>query len=145
MFLAVMFVVGRIFPPTQTLTTPATTAVVPNPAAPTTSRTGIGENTTVREAKGFWPCGSTPEAYDELMKWATHGDNPELKRAMGATRSIALSGGMQVKILDIGFGKRRVRVLTNDAGQTYLKDEQGVFPADVRIGRECWITAEALH
>jgi len=43
---------------------------------------------------------------------------------------------MSVKILGVGFGKRKVRVLTNDAGETYLKDDQGVFAADPRIGRE---------
>lgn len=104
----------------------------------------IGETATVRQGGGFWPCGSTTEAFDELMKWAALGDNAEVKRTMVTTRSFALYGGMSVKILDFGFGKRKVRVLTNDAGQTYVKDDQGVFPADPRIGRECWVVSEAL-
>jgi len=78
------------------------------------------------------------------MKWAVRGDNAEVKRTLVKTRSIGIVGGMQVKILDFGFGKRKVRVLTNDAGEAYLKDEQGVFPADPRIGRECWVAAEAV-
>jgi hypothetical protein len=60
------------------------------------------------------------------------------------TGSIGLDGGMKVKILDTGIGKRQVRVLTNDAGDAYLKDEQGEFPADPRIGRECWVVSEAV-
>jgi hypothetical protein len=51
---------------------------------------------------------------------------------------------MKVKILDVVLGKRRVRVLTNYAGETYLKDEQGSFLADPRIGRECWVVSEAV-
>jgi hypothetical protein len=105
---------------------------------------GIGESATVRSAYGFWPCGSNPEAFSELMKWAVRGDNPEVKRTMRATRSFGLVGGMRVKILDVGFGRRRVRVLTNSAGEAYLKDEEGSFAADPRIGRECWVVSEAL-
>jgi hypothetical protein len=108
------------------------------------SRAYIGETVTVQHDKGFWPCGSTPQAFDELMKWTVRGDNAEVKRTMARTRSIAVNGGMKVKILDLAFGKRKVRVLTNDAGEALLKDEQGVFPADPRIGRECWVVAEAL-
>jgi hypothetical protein len=78
------------------------------------------------------------------MRSAVRGDNAELKRTLVKTRSIGIDGGMKVKILDFGFGKRKVRVLTNDAGETHLKDEQGVFPADPRIGRECWVVSEAL-
>jgi len=112
------------------------------PASPGTA--GIGETVTVRQSSGFWPCGSTTEAFGELMKWAVRGDNAEVKRTLVKTRSIGIVGGMQVKIQDFGFGKRKVRVLTNDAGEAYLKDEQGVFPADPRIGRECWVVSEAL-
>ena len=54
------------------------------------------------------------------MKWAVRGDNPELKQAMVKTHSFALNGGMSVKILDLGFEKRRVRVLTNSEAQEEL-------------------------
>jgi len=116
-----------------------------NPSAPASSSTaGIGETVTVRQGNGYWPCGSTTEAFDELMKWSVRGDQAEIKRTLVKTGSIGIDGGMKVKILDFGFGKRKVRVLTNDAGEAYLKDEQGVFPADPRIGRECWVVSEAL-
>jgi hypothetical protein len=114
------------------------------PQASTPSTAAVGDTVTVRKGNGFWPCGSTKEAFDELMKWSVRGDNDEIKRTMRITRSFALDGGMQVKVLDVGFGKRKVRVMTNDAGEAYLRDEQGTFPADPRIGRECWVVAEAL-
>lgn len=76
------------------------------------------------------------------MKWAVRGDNAEVKRTLVKSRSIGLAGRMKVKILDFGFGRRRVRVLTNSAGQAFLRDKQGTFPADLRIGRECWVVAE---
>ena len=78
------------------------------------------------------------------MKWAVRGDMGEVRRTLMRTGSIGLDGGMKVKILDTGIGKRQVRVLTNDAGDAYLKDEQGEFSADPRIGRECWVVSEAV-
>jgi len=113
-------------------------------ATPSPSKAEVGETVTVRQANGFWPCGSTTQAFDDLMKWAVRGDNAGVRRSMNLTRSIGLNGGMSVKILDIGLGKRKVRVLSDTVGETYLRDEQGVFPADPRIGRECWVGVEAL-
>src|ERR1022692_3383957 len=151
-FAAVSFIVRQFQkPPTPTMRydgfaaqTPAAAPTAPTPPTPPASRASTGETTTVRKAKGFWPCGSTPEAYDELMKWAGLGDNTEVKYTLVKTRSIGIDGGMRVKILDIAFGKRRVRVLTDDAGAVTVKDEKGVsLLADSRIGRECWVTADA--
>jgi len=82
-----------------------------------------------RRGEGFWPCGSTTDAFDELMKWAVRGDMGEVRRTLMKTGSIGLDGGMKVKVLDTGIGKRQVCVLTNSAGEAQLKDEQGVFPA----------------
>lgn len=113
----------------------------------TALNTGIGDTATVRQGQGFWPCGSTPDALEELMKWAARGDKEAVTRTLFKTKSIGIVGGMQVKILDSrGFLsiQRRVRVLTNDAGEARLKDEQGEFSADPRIGRECWVASEAL-
>jgi hypothetical protein len=118
--------------------------VPPEPAATSYRAGDIGETVTVRHGTGFWPCGSTTEAFNELMKWAVQGDNGEVKRTLVKTGSIGLVGGMHVKVIDVGFGKRKVRVLTNDAGETTLTDEQGAFPADPRIGRECWVVSEAV-
>ena len=78
------------------------------------------------------------------MKWAVRGDNEEMKRTMRATHSIGLTSNLRVKVLDTGFGKRRVRVVSDREGNVYLKDEKGQFLADPRIGRECWVVTEAL-
>lgn len=91
-------------------------------ATPSPSKAEVGETVTVRQANGFWPCGSTTQAFDDLMKWAVRGDNAEVRRTMNLTRSIGLNGGMSVKILDIGLGKRKVRVLSDTVGETYLRD-----------------------
>jgi hypothetical protein len=99
---------------------------------------------TVVEGHGFWPCGATAAAYDELMRWTVRGDIAEVRRTLNRTRSIGLVGGMQVKVLGAGFGRRKVRVLTNSTGQSRLSDVQGEFSADSRIGRECWVVTEAL-
>jgi hypothetical protein len=93
-----------------------------SPPAP--GATGIGDTATVRQGDGSWPCGSTTEALDELTKWAVRGDEEEVARTLIKTGSVSLAGGIRVKILDIGFGKRKVRVLSND--------------------RECWLASEAL-
>ena len=77
------------------------------------------------------------------MKWTARGENAEVKRTLLKISSVGLDGGMKVKILDTEFGKRKVCVLTNYSGEAYLKDEQGVFPADPRKGRECWVVSEA--
>ena len=118
-----------------------------SPPSPSPSTTGIGETVTVRQSNGFWPCGSTTEALDELTKWAVRGDSAEVRRTLFKTRSIGIDGGMKVKILDTrGFliQQRKVRVLTNSAGEAYGRDEQGQFPADPRIGHECWVDSQAL-
>jgi hypothetical protein len=104
----------------------------------------IGDTAIVAEGHGYWPCGSSREALDEMLKWYARKDEAEIKRTMGRTRSIGIVGGMRVKIIDSGFGERKVRVLTNDAGESVLRDEKGSFPADPRIGRECWVVSEAV-
>jgi hypothetical protein len=104
----------------------------------------IGETAIVIGATGYWPCGSSESAFDELVKWAALHDEAETKRTMVRTHSIAVLGGMQVKVLESHIGMRKIRVLTNDAGEGYLRDEKGVFASDSRIGKECWIAPEAL-
>ncbi len=125
---------------------PGTSRPAPSHTPPTATPgpVGAGITATVVEGRGFWPCGSTTAAYDELMKWSVRGDMAEVRRTLTRTRSIGIVGGMKVKVLDIGFGRKKIRVLTNSAGQSTLRDEQGVFSADPRIGRECWVVSEAL-
>jgi hypothetical protein len=61
---------------------------------------------------------------------------------MVRTHSLGLTPGLQVKILGVGLGKRRVRVLG-----LYGQDDDGsyrLFADDPRTGRECWVVSEAL-
>ena len=130
--LGLLFSVAR----TRTAGTPAS-----NDPPPTVV---IGENAKVKGASGYWPCCSSEAAFDELIKWAGLHDEAELKRTLARTHSIGVLGGMQVKVLDSHVGMRKIRVLTNDAGEAYMRDEKGAFASDPRIGRECWIAPEAL-
>lgn len=104
----------------------------------------IGDTARVVDGPGYWPCGSSRAALDEMEKWASRGDQTALRSAMGRTRSIGLTEGLRVKILDTGVAQNKVRVVANRDGKGYERDADGVFPADPRIGAECWVTAEAL-
>ncbi|HTS50377.1 MAG TPA: hypothetical protein VMH05_20670, partial [Bryobacteraceae bacterium] len=77
-------------------------------------------------------------AFDEMTKWAVRGDNAEVKRTMQVTGSIGLTPGLRVKVLDVGFGKRKVRVLG-------LFSDGQLYSEDARTGRECWVSKDALR
>lgn len=97
----------------------------------------VTRGTQANGREGFWPCGSTPEAFDEMEKWAVRNDSDEVKITMRRTHSIGLTAGLKVKILDVGFGKRKVRVLG-------LMSEGHLYAEDPRTGNECWVVTEAL-
>ncbi len=108
---------------------------------------GIGATGVIANADGDktnWTCTPTQEALDEVMNWLVRHDDEEARRTSIKTGSIAVRSGQQVKILDQTFSERKIRVLSADDGQTYLWDEQGVFAADPRMGRECWVVREAV-
>lgn len=84
-------------------------------------------------APGWWPCGSTEEAFSNITKWLVLKDMREALRTMLETRSLALTGGMQVKVLEHGFVKSQVRVLHSS-----VRD-------DPRIYRKCWVAVEAVR
>jgi len=91
---------------------------------------------------GRWVCGSSKEAHDEITKWVVLKDNEEMLQVMRRTNSFALPDGYQVKILDRGFATTKVRVLG------WLDPDDGkihAYPEDNRIGRECWVTTEAVN
>src|SRR5712691_10575399 len=75
--------------------------VTPAVSSASPERASVGSTVGIVEGKGFWPCGSSLEAYDELMKWAGRGDDSEVKRTLVRTRSIGLTSGLRVKILDV--------------------------------------------
>jgi hypothetical protein len=93
---------------------------------------GIGETVTIPQSNGYWPCGSTTDALEEMTKWAARGDTHEVARTMLKTNSGLLRTGMQVKVLDSGIGTRKVRIEVDADGKTV----HGVS--------ECWVAMEAL-
>jgi hypothetical protein len=85
--------------------------------------------------EGFWPCGSSLEAFDEMQK--LRADDHAVKIVMRKTHSIGLTSGLRVKVLDIGIGEAKIRVLgAIDQGHLYTEDP--------RTGTECWVVPEAL-
>ena len=65
------------------------------------------------------------------------GDDSEVKRTLVRTRSIGLTSGLTVKILDVGFAKRKVRVLG-------LYSDGQLRSEDPRTAHECWVATDAL-
>ena len=119
------------------------TSPEPRPASttsPNATAAGIGDVVMVHP--GYWVCGSTKEALDEMVKWAVRNDNDEMLRTMQRTHSFAfVPQGFQVKILDSGVATRKVRVtgwLDPDDGRIHA------YPEEKRIGRECWVASEAV-
>jgi hypothetical protein len=125
-FLVVILLAAALFGPRE------------GPTADIGETVNVARGTQSNGTEGFWPCGSTMAALDEMVNWAVRGDSAEVKRVMARTQSIALTSGLRVKILDTGFGKRKVRVLGNYAdGPRYAQE-------DPRTGVECWVATEAL-
>lgn len=73
----------------------------------------------------YVPCGSTPEALSEMMKWGSANDWDEVKRTGIKTDSTLLYNGDHVKVLDRGLLRSKVRVLQSD--------------------KECWVVSEILR
>ena len=128
---------------------PVAPANVSNPNRErSSSRVAIRETGTVAydgDKKMSWTCAPTTDALDEVLQWITKGDETEARRVSLRTQSIRVTSGQKVKILDSGFATKKVRVLSAADGQVWMKDEKGWFSADPRIGRECWVVAEAVQ
>ena len=89
---------------------------------------------------GFWPCGSTKDAYWEITKSALTG-KAAMFAAMRRTHSFALQDGAQVTVLDFGIAATRVRVIGQlDPGDGRVH----AYPEDGRVGRVCWVASEAV-
>jgi hypothetical protein len=115
--------------------TPSSSAL--RPVSAPTDVIHEGDTATVKE--GLWYCGSSKAALDEMIKWAVRHDRQEVARVMVKTRSVALTKGIQVKVLDSGglfYSQRKVRTLT--------KAENGDPAFNPRVGMECWTVMEAL-
>jgi hypothetical protein len=110
-----------------------------SPNVAPTPRATVQDGDIATVADGLWYCGSTKEALDEMTKWEVRHDREEVARVMLRTRSAALTGGIQVKVLDSGgfmFSERKIRTLT--------QAKHGDSAFNPRIGIECWTVTEAL-
>lgn len=64
----------------------------------------IGRSEAVVKASPYlWPCGSTPDALDQMMR-ATLKGGGDVRSIMRETRSIGLVGGMHVEVIEKGYG-----------------------------------------
>jgi hypothetical protein len=103
------------------------------PSSPSNSGTAhTGETVTVGGNRP-WICGSTKEAFDDAMKWATLNDTPEVAHSLARTHSTLLTPGTRVKVLDSTMFTRKVRVLGTDKLSALLPPN-----------KECWVVFEAL-
>jgi hypothetical protein len=120
--------------------TSSDTSSVGSSAVPSTTTAHTGDVVMVKP--GYWPCGSSKEALDEMIKWALLKDNEEMFRVMRRTDSFALTpDGFQLKVLDRSFTMAKVRVLG------WLDPDDGkihAYPEENRIGKECWVVTEAV-
>jgi len=122
-------VVG-LFAALRSAPSPAPAARVSSPAA-VSGTAAVGDVMDVLGNDAEWPCYLSAEAFQDLAKSILLGDKAGVNRTLREAHSINLTAGVQVKIIDADFGRRKVRVLGPDA-------------ADARTGRECWVTIEAL-
>ena len=67
------------------------------------------------------------------------------RSGIGPSR-FGLNKGMRVQILASAGNQKKVRVLTNDRGDTFVKDDEGLadYLADPRIGSTCWVAGDFL-
>jgi hypothetical protein len=73
-------------------------------------------------------CGSSVQAFDEMIKWAVRRDEREMFRVLLTTGSSVWTTGSQAKVLDRGgfmYGRTKIRIL--------------------KTQRECWVPSEAVQ
>jgi hypothetical protein len=104
----------------------------------------LGATVGIVDGHGFWACGSSEAALNQMLNLVALGYNAEAKRAMVRTHSIGLTPGLRVKILDVGFEKRKVRVLGLYTQDDENHNKMRLLTGDPRTGRECWVVSEAL-
>jgi hypothetical protein len=107
----VLLVVIALFSPQATTTTHATSTVRPGDVI-------VAHDNSI--------CGSSVQAYDDMVKWAVRGDEREMLRVLVLTGSSMWTTGSQAKVLDVGgfmFSRTKIRILETQ--------------------RECWVPSEA--
>lgn len=77
------------------------------------------------------------QAFDEIEKWVLRNDLDEVRRLMLRTHSFILRPDTQVKVLETGLLRAKVRVV----GQLGEGNDVG----DARLDRDCWTDGGALR
>lgn len=109
---------------------PASTPAMPRRAPATPSHLSVhpvlpGELVVARQNS---ICGSSVQAFDEMIKWAVRGDQREMFRVLVTTGSSMWTTGSSAKVLDVGgflYSRTKIRIL--------------------KTGRECWVPSEAVQ
>jgi hypothetical protein len=73
-------------------------------------------------------CGSSPEAFDEMVRWAVQKDTQEMYRTLLRTGSSVWTVGSEAKVLDrsgLMYGRTKIRI--------------------IKTQRECWVPSEAVQ
>lgn len=107
-------------------------ATAPQPASP--SSAGPGAEGVVRsssDSSGIVFIATTPEAFDEMTKALIAQDAYGMLQLAAEGKVFGVTNGTRVKVIDIGFTKKRVRIL------------QGVTPVDQdKVGLAGWVPYE---
>ena len=72
-------------------------------------------------------CGSSVQAFDDMIKWAVRGDEREMFRVLVTTGSSMWTTGSSAKVLDTGgllYSRTKIRI--------------------IKTQRECWVQSEAV-
>ena len=102
---------------------PRETPVAPSPVS--VHAVQLGELVVARQSS---ICGSSVQAFDEMIKWSVQGDQHEMFRVLVTTGSSMWTAGSQAKVLDRGgfmHGRTKIRIL--------------------KTQRECWVPSEAVQ
>lgn len=86
-------------------------------------------------------CASSLATFSELVTLAGRQQHGEMLRTMLLTKSIILTDGLEVKILEAAPFTKKVRVVGR---VDQAKGRLDTNPKDIRIGRECWVAADAV-
>jgi hypothetical protein len=84
-----------------------------------------------------YACAPSEQAFDEIEKWVERNDMGEVRRLMLRTHSFILRPDTEVKVLETGLLRYKVRVV----GQLGEGDDVG----DPRLYRECWTSGDAVR
>lgn len=87
-------------------------------------------------------CGSSVEAFDQLVKWAAQHNEREMLRVLTSTRSSLWTVGSEAKVLDTGFTYFE---RPNDQGAVETRRMPRTKIRILKTQRDCWVPSEAVQ